>query len=104
MANISFFFPKERKGSALGVNAGLGNLGVSSVQFLAPLVVTDGRLRACWRGGPQTIVDQAGQTVEIWAQNAAFIWVPFIALAAIAAWIGMNDIAERESLVRASRP
>ena len=40
MANISFFFPKERKGSALGVNAGLGNLGVSSVQFLAPLVVT----------------------------------------------------------------
>jgi NNP family nitrate/nitrite transporter-like MFS transporter len=40
MANISFFFPKERKGSALGLNAGLGNLGVSSVQFLAPLVVT----------------------------------------------------------------
>ena len=33
MANISFFFPKERKGSALGVNAGLGNLGVSVVQL-----------------------------------------------------------------------
>ena len=42
MANISFFFPKERKGSALGVNAGLGNLGVSVVQFLSPLVVTAG--------------------------------------------------------------
>ena len=36
MANISYFFPKDRKGSALGVNAGLGNLGVSVVQFLAP--------------------------------------------------------------------
>ena len=42
MANISFFFPKERKGSALGVNAGLGNLGVSVVQFLSPLVITAG--------------------------------------------------------------
>src|SRR5512136_3322927 len=40
MANISFFFPKERKGTALGLNAGLGNLGVSVMQFAVPLVVT----------------------------------------------------------------
>jgi NNP family nitrate/nitrite transporter-like MFS transporter len=92
MANISFFFPKERKGSALGVNAGLGNLGVSSVQFLAPLVVT----MPIWgvlSGDPQMIVNKAGQQVEVWAQNAAFIWVPFIALAAVLAWFAMNDLA-----------
>jgi len=96
MANISFFFPKERKGSALGVNAGLGNLGVSSVQFLAPLVV----IMPIWLafgGDPQVIINKAGQQVEIWAQNAAFIWVPFIAIAAIAAWIGMNDIADAKA-------
>jgi NNP family nitrate/nitrite transporter-like MFS transporter len=92
MANISFFFPKERKGSALGVNAGLGNLGVSSVQFLAPLVVTM-PIWAVLSGDPQTIVNRAGQTVEIWAQNAAWIWVPFIAIAALAAWVGMNDLS-----------
>ncbi len=92
MSNISFFFPKERKGSALGVNAGLGNLGVSSVQFLTPLVVTMG-IFGVLGGGPQTIADHSGQTREIWAQNAAFIWVPFIALAAFFAWVGMNDIA-----------
>ena len=40
MSNISFFFPKERKGSALGVNAGLGNLGVSVVQFLSPIIIS----------------------------------------------------------------
>jgi NNP family nitrate/nitrite transporter-like MFS transporter len=92
MANISFFFPRERKGSALGVNAGLGNLGVSSVQFLAPLVVT----MPIWlvlQGNPQTIVNRAGQAVQIWPQNAAFVWVPFIAIAAVLAWFGMNDIA-----------
>ena len=40
MANISFFFPKARKGTATGLNAGIGNLGVSVVQFLVPLVIS----------------------------------------------------------------
>jgi NNP family nitrate/nitrite transporter-like MFS transporter len=91
MANISFFFPKERKGSALGVNAGLGNLGVSVVQFLSPLVVTVGVL-GIFGGDPQTIV-RDGQPVQVWTQNAAFIWVPWIAVASLAAWFGMNDLA-----------
>ena len=98
MANISFFFPKERKGSALGVNAGLGNLGVSSVQFLAPLVVT----MPIWLmlgGDPQIITNKAGQQVEIWAQNAAFIWVPFIVIAALAAWVAMSDIADAKASI-----
>ncbi len=92
MANISFFFPKERKGSALGVNAGLGNLGVSVVQFLSPLVVTAG-IFGIFGGEGQTIVKN-GQTVQVWTQNAAFIWVPWIAVTALAAWFGMNDIAD----------
>ena len=95
MANISFFFPKERKGSALGVNAGLGNLGVSVVQFLSPLVVTAG-IFGIFGGEGQTIVKN-GQTVQVWTQNAAFIWVPWIALTALAAWFGMNDIADAKA-------
>ncbi len=95
MANISFFFPKERKGSALGVNAGLGNLGVSVVQFLAPLVVAVG-VFGIFGGEPQTIVKN-GQTVSVWTQNAAFVWVPWIALAALAAWFFMNDIADAKA-------
>jgi NNP family nitrate/nitrite transporter-like MFS transporter len=95
MANISFFFPKERKGSALGVNAGLGNLGVSVVQFLSPLVVTAG-VFGIFGGDPQTIT-KAGQTVQTWTQNAAFIWVPWILLASLAAWFGMNDLTEAKA-------
>ncbi|WP_028604384.1 MFS transporter [Ottowia thiooxydans] len=95
MANISFFFPKERKGSALGVNAGLGNLGVSVVQFLSPLVVTAG-IFGIFGGDAQTIVKN-GQTMQVWTQNAAFIWVPWIALASLAAWFGMNDIADAKA-------
>ncbi|NLD67236.1 MAG: NarK family nitrate/nitrite MFS transporter [Limnobacter sp.] len=95
MANISFFFPKERKGSALGVNAGLGNLGVSVVQFLAPLVVAVG-VFGIFGGEPQTIT-RNGQEFTVWTQNAAFVWVPWIALAALAAWFFMNDIADAKA-------
>lgn len=99
MANINFFFPKEHKGSALGVNAGLGNLGVSAVQFLAPLVIALG-VYGPLAGGPQSIVNDAGLARTIWAQNAAFVWVPFIVLFTIAAWIGMNDIADAKASFR----
>ena len=96
MANISFFFPKERKGSALGVNAGLGNLGVSVVQFLSPIIISVG-VFGVFGGDAQQIVNKAGQHVEIWAQNAAFVWVPWIVLASVVAWFFMNDIADAKA-------
>ena len=100
MANISFFFPK-RKGSALGVNAGLGNLGVSVVQFLSPLVITAGIF-----GIFGAIADhrQERRAPQVWAQNAAFIWVPWIAITAMAAWFGMNDIADAKASSRRRPP
>ena len=99
MANISYFFPKDRKGSALGVNAGLGNLGVSVVQFLSPIVVTAGLL-GIFGGDPQTIT-KGGAQVQVWMQNAAFIWVPWIVLASVAAWFAMNDVADAKASVAA---
>ena len=91
MANISFFFPRSEKGNALALNAGFGNLGVSVVQFVVPIVITAGVFG--WLGGePQTALE-AGKTTKIWLQNAGYIWVPFIVASAFAAWFGMNDIA-----------
>ena len=94
MSNISFFFPKAEKGNALALNAGLGNLGVSVVQFVVPLVITAGVFG--WLGGdPQVVTDAGGG--KMWLQNAGFIWVPFIAASAFAAWFGMNDIASAKA-------
>jgi NNP family nitrate/nitrite transporter-like MFS transporter len=91
MANISFFFPKAEKGNALALNAGLGNLGVSVVQFLVPIVITAGVFG--WVGGDPATVKDGAREYPLWLQNAGFIWVPFIAASAFAAWFGMNDIA-----------
>ncbi|WP_137127738.1 MFS transporter [Roseomonas sp. HF4] len=92
MANISFFFPKREKGNALALNAGLGNLGVSVVQFVVPLIITAGVFGAIG-GDPQAV--QGGSA--LWLQNAGFIWVPFIAAAAFAAWFKMDDIASMKA-------
>jgi NNP family nitrate/nitrite transporter-like MFS transporter len=96
MGNISFFFPKSEKGNALALNAGLGNLGVSVVQFLVPIVITAGVFG--WIGGdPQTATATDGAATQLWLQNAGFIWVPFIIASAFAAWFGMNDIASAKA-------
>jgi NNP family nitrate/nitrite transporter-like MFS transporter len=87
MANISFFYPKAQKGTALGLNAGLGNLGVSAVQFIVPLVIMVPLFGGAGRGG-------------VWLQNAGFVWVPLIALATIAAWFGMDDIGNAKASFR----
>ncbi|WP_263912635.1 NarK family nitrate/nitrite MFS transporter [Achromobacter sp. 79A6] len=91
MANISFFFPKEKKGLATGLNAGIGNLGVSLAQFVVPVVISVGMFGALG-GDPQTVAGAAPRS--LWLQNAGFIWVLPIALASLAAWFGMNDIAD----------
>ena len=95
MANISFFYPQAQKGTALGMNAGLGNLGVSTMQFVVPLVITAGVFGALG-GEPQMLV-KGDASREVWLQNAGFIWVPFILIVTVAAWFGMNDIASAKA-------
>ena len=95
MSNISFFFPKSKKGYATGMNAGIGNLGVSLTQFVVPMVIT-GALLGGFTGDAHTYVKD-GVEKSIWLQNAGFVWVPFILITAIAAWFGMNDIADAKA-------
>jgi NNP family nitrate/nitrite transporter-like MFS transporter len=63
-------------------------LGVSVGQFVIPLIITSGVFG--WLGGDAQV---ASDGAKLWLQNAGFIWVPFIAISAFAAWFGMNDIA-----------
>ena len=95
MANISFFYPKKEKGHALAMNAGLGNAGVSVIQFLVPVVITLSVFGIL--GGESQPTTDGG---ELWLQNAGFIWVPFLIVATIAAWLNMNDIASAKASLK----
>ena len=90
MANVSFLFPAGSKGSALGWNAGIGNLGVGLAQIAVPLAI-GGALFGALAGPPQ-VTGQGEATRGVWLQNAGFVWVPFIVVAAYAAWRRMDDL------------
>ncbi|EDV4559934.1 NarK family nitrate/nitrite MFS transporter [Salmonella enterica subsp. enterica] len=99
MGNISFFFPKARQGSALGINGGLGNLGVSVMQLIAPLVIF---LPIFTFLGVRGVPQPDGSLLSL--TNAAWIWVPLLAVATLAAWFGMNDIGSSKASVSSQLP
>ena len=91
MSNISFFFPKRMQGLALGLNAGLGNLGVSVMQFLLPWIITFSAFGAL--GGDSYTV--AGK--ELWIQNAGLVWVPITGFLMVLAFLFMNNMPQHKS-------
>lgn len=98
MSNISFFFPKRVQGTSLGLNAGLGNFGVTTMQILIPLAMTFGLFGALG-GESSTLMNTSGTLIgkipagsETWIQNSGFIWLLLLIPLAFAGWFGMNNI------------
>ena len=98
MSNISTFFPKRLQGTALGINAGIGNFGVTTMQVVIPLVMTVGLLGNLG-GAPMTLLHESGWIfgriavgTPTWIQNAGYTWVLSLVPLAIACWFGMNNL------------
>ena len=98
MSNIGTFFPKRLQGTALGLNAGLGNFGVTSMQIVIPLVMTVG-LFGSFGGEPMALVKDSGWIfgkiaagTPTWVQNAGFAWVLSLVPLAAICWFGMNNL------------
>lgn len=99
MANISFFFPKEKQGSALGINGGFGNLGVSVMQLLAPLAISFSMFAVF---GATGVAQPDGSMIFL--ANAAWVWVPLLAVFTLAAWFGMNELSASKASLKAQLP
>lgn len=95
MPSTSVFFPKRLQGTALGIQAGIGNFGVSVVQFVTPWIIT---FAICGTaiGGSQTFA-KAGKTSQIWLQNSTFVYVPLLLLLGIVAWMGLRRVPVKAS-------
>jgi NNP family nitrate/nitrite transporter-like MFS transporter len=98
MSNISTFFPKRLQGTALGLNAGIGNFGVTTMQIVIPLVMTVGLLGS-FGGEPMTLLKDSGWILgkitagtPTWIQNAGFAWVLSLVPLSILCWFGMNNL------------
>lgn len=81
MSNISFYYPKRQQGMALGYNGGIGNLGVSITQLLAPIFMSNGF-------GSSPI---APSGIPGWPDNAGWLWFPLCAVSAILSFFFMSN-------------
>jgi NNP family nitrate/nitrite transporter-like MFS transporter len=99
MANISFFYPDREKGFALGLNAAGGNIGVSTVQLLVPIIVGFGWVSF-------GLLSPSG---GLYLSNAGLMWMPFVGIAIFGAVRYMNNLSSaraslRQQLVIAKNP
>jgi NNP family nitrate/nitrite transporter-like MFS transporter len=91
MTNISFFYPDRMKGWALGLNAAGGNIGVSSVQLLIPILLGVGFINL-YLGLPSS--------GGFYLQNAGLMWLLPLAIAVGGAIFFMNNLATARSTLR----
>ena len=98
MSNINTFFPKRLQGTALGLNAGLGNFGVTTMQIVIPLVMTVG-LFGAFGGEAKALVKDSGWIfgkiaagTPTYIQNAGFAWVLSLIPLSVLCWWGMNNL------------
>ena len=89
MPSTSYFFPKRLQGTALGLQAGIGNFGVSLVQLLTPWLITFGMFSFL---GSQQMAVAGKDPVTVWYQNSALVYIPFIIAGAIWAYIALRSV------------
>src|SRR5689334_24993694 len=87
MANISFFYPDRMKGWALGLNAAGGNIGVSSVQLLTPILMGVGLIN----------LYQATPVAGVFLPNAGLMWMVPLVIAVLGATFFMNNLTSAKS-------
>jgi NNP family nitrate/nitrite transporter-like MFS transporter len=88
MPSTSYFFPKAKQGTALGIQAGIGNFGVSIVQFVTPWIIGFALV-----GGSQAFVnEEKGINKEVWFQNAGYVWIPFVIVGVILAYTMLRSV------------
>ena len=86
MPSTSVFFPKRLQGTALGIQAGIGNFGVSLAQFASPWIIGFAVI-----GTSQTLV-KGGASSQVWLQNAALWYVPLLLLLGVLGWFSLRSV------------
>jgi NNP family nitrate/nitrite transporter-like MFS transporter len=97
MSNISFFFPKKMQGLSLGLNAGIGNFGVTTMQVLVPLAMTFGivgQQSMVLTSASGTLIGKIPAGTSTYIQNAGYVWLLLLVPLVVLAWFLMNNIRD----------
>ena len=92
MPSTGYFFPKRLQGTALGIQAGIGNLGMSIIQLVGPLLMGFSLFGMTW------VAPQSGSSGSIYVHNAAIFFVPWTIVAAILAFTLLKDVPVKANI------
>ena len=98
MPSTSFFFPRRMQGTALGLQAGLGNFGVSVVQLLTPYLIAMSGLAIF--GGSQVLKTAGKPDKSVYFQNAAFVWIPLMIIGGLLAWTMLKSVPIKANITQ----
>ncbi|MGE3775712.1 MAG: MFS transporter [Pirellulaceae bacterium] len=90
MPSTSLFFPKRLQGTALGIQAGIGNFGVSLTQFVTPWIIGVASFAAVT--GPSQLLKSPKGEQAVWLQNAALWYVPLLVIVGIFCWVQLRSV------------
>ena len=95
MPSTGYFFPKRLAGTALGIQAGVGNMGMSIIQLMGPWLMGFGLFGITWIA-PQ----RAGENgeIQVWVHNVAVFFVPWTIVAAILAFSLLKDVPVKANI------
>ncbi|MFH8249175.1 MFS transporter [Microbacterium sp. B2969] len=93
MPSTSYFFPKRLQGTALGLQAGIGNFGIGLVQVLVPWVIGFG-LFGTWFLDPQTTTAGA----NMWLHNGGLVLIPWAVLASILGFVFLKRVPVKANI------
>lgn len=92
MPSTGYFFPKRLSGTALGIQAGIGNLGMSIIQLVGPLLMGFSLFGITW------IAPQQGADGQVWVHNAAVFFIPWAIAAAFLAYYFLKDVPVKANI------
>jgi len=94
MPSTTLFFPKRKLGTALAIQAGIGNFGVSLVQFITPVLIGLAVV-----GAPQSFTPAEGKPAQdVYLQNALLFWMPFVLVLAFFAWKCLRSVPVKANM------
>jgi len=95
MPSTSMFFPKRLQGTALGIQAGVGNFGVSLAQFVSPWIIGFALFGSL--GGGSQVFRKGDVSKPMWLQNATFWYVPVLVVLGVACLVMLRSVPIKAS-------
>ena len=100
MPSTSYFFPKSKQGTVLGIQAGIGNFGVSLAQLLTPWLISFGVIGSSLVFAKKNAEGVLISSSNVWLHNAPLFYIPLVVIGAALAWFFLKSVPVKATIMQ----